>query len=320
MGQGFRTDLPRWQHLVSADWLAALLAGHAVLAQPAPGWQIIEVGCDDLEAHAAGHIPGARYLDTQQLEQLPCWTQVPDAALRDLLERRGIGPDSCVILVGRKPLAAARAAHLLLVAGVKDVRLLDAGLAAWCDAGFSLRQEVETTSIAHRPWQGPFPAQPSYRVDCAQVRSMLARPDCTVVSIRTRAEFWGETSGYDYIAARGEIAGAVWGQAGSDGDAHSMSRYQTADGHMRPAAEIERLWMEAGLRPSQHLVFYCGTGWRASMAFFYAWLMGWERISVLDGGWMAWSSDPTNPVICRSTASPSPARPQSGPVRQNLPI
>jgi rhodanese-related sulfurtransferase len=37
-------------------------------------------------------------------------------------------------------------------------------------------------------------------------------------------------------------------------------------------------------------VFYCGTGWRASLAFFYAWLMGWEQIAVFDGGWFEWSS------------------------------
>jgi thiosulfate/3-mercaptopyruvate sulfurtransferase len=48
------------------------------------------------------------------------------------------------------------------------------------------------------------------------------------------------------------------------------------------------------------IAFYCGTGWRASLAFFYAWLMGWEHISVYDGGWFEWSSDPANPVICRT--------------------
>ncbi|MEJ2247847.1 MAG: rhodanese-like domain-containing protein, partial [Acidobacteriota bacterium] len=42
--------------------------------------------------------------------------------------------------------------------------------------------------------------------------------------------------------------------------------------------------------------FYCGTGWRASEAFFYAYLMGWERISVYDGGWFEWSLDARNPV------------------------
>ena len=39
------------------------------------------------------------------------------------------------------------------------------------------------------------------------------------------------------------------------------------------------------------------TGWRASEAFFYAWLMDWKQISVYDGGWYEWSSDPKNPTV-----------------------
>ncbi|NWP29049.1 sulfurtransferase, partial [Escherichia coli] len=38
-------------------------------------------------------------------------------------------------------------------------------------------------------------------------------------------------------------------------------------------------------------------GWRASEAFFYAWLMDWKRISVYDGGWYEWSADPKNPIV-----------------------
>ena len=31
--------------------------------------------------------------------------------------------------------------------------------------------------------------------------------------------------------------------------------------------------------------------------------MNWERISVYDGGWCEWSSDPRNPVVCRVDAA-----------------
>jgi thiosulfate/3-mercaptopyruvate sulfurtransferase len=79
-----------------------------------------------------------------------------------------------------------------------------------------------------------------------------------------------------------------------------MSEYQLADGRMRPAAQIARMWSAGGIGPDQDVLFYCGTGWRASLAFFYAWLMGWERIAVYDGGWYEWSLDPANPVVCRT--------------------
>ena len=54
-------------------------------------------------------------------------------------------------------------------------------------------------------------------------------------------------------------------------------------------------WAQAGISPDKHNAFYCGTGWRGSEAFFNAWLMGWPRISVFDGGWFEWSNDNKNP-------------------------
>jgi thiosulfate/3-mercaptopyruvate sulfurtransferase len=74
-----------------------------------------------------------------------------------------------------------------------------------------------------------------------------------------------------------------------------MSAFQHEDGTMKPAHEIARFWHQAGIQPHRKTAFYCGTGWRASMAFFYAWLMGWENISVYDGGWYEWSTLPRLP-------------------------
>jgi thiosulfate/3-mercaptopyruvate sulfurtransferase len=80
--------------------------------------------------------------------------------------------------------------------------------------------------------------------------------------------------------------------------------FQDAEGCMRPADEIRALWQACGIHAGQQAAFYCGTGWRASLAFFYAWLMDWKRISVYDGGWCEWSADPANPVLCRVAAMP----------------
>jgi molybdopterin synthase sulfurtransferase len=307
---GFRADLSRWRQLVSADWLAALLGpGGVAGAAPAGQWQLFEVGCEGRAQFLAGHIAGAHYVDTQEFERPPFWNKLPEAALCNLLQHLGLGPASSVILYGRNTLAAARVAHLLLCAGVDDVRLLDGGLAAWCAAGHALqpgpvrrRQATPdvTTNAGARASSLALAARPGYVLNLAQARALLARTDAALVSIRSRTEWMGETSGYSYIAQRGEIAGARWGHAGQDGDVNSMSSMQDAAGRMKPAALIQAMWAEAGIHPGMQIAFYCGTGWRASLAFFYAWLMGWERISVFDGGWYEWSADPANPVVCRS--------------------
>ena len=297
--RGFHAELPRWRQLAPVDWLAALLAGQTVAAAPTAGWTLFEVACDGLEAYLASHIPGARYLDTRQFEHLPFWNALPHEELLQVLQHCGIGPDRSVILYGRNLLAAARVAQLLLVAGVADVRLLDGDMAAWRDAGHGLRHGQEPARAPLAAGMAPlahWAARPDFLIHTAQVKALLAQPDGAMVSIRTRAEYLGETSGYSYIEARGEIAGALWGHAGVDGDVNSMRNFQQEDGRMKPAAEIAAIWREAGIHPGMLIAFYCGTGWRASLAFFYAWLMGWPRISVYDGGWYEWSSDPANPV------------------------
>jgi thiosulfate/3-mercaptopyruvate sulfurtransferase len=296
----FRQDLARARHLLTPGWLAALIGGQAPEAAPAHGWLLFEVGCGDEPAFLNGHIPGARYLDTGWLEKAPLWNKVSDAELLQLLLDLGIRHDRTVLLYGRSQLAAARAAHLLLYAGVSDVRLLDGGWSAWLRDGLPQEAGLPAPYPAVASFGAPFPAHPEYLIDTAAAKALPAQPDGVLVSVRTWGEFIGETSGYSYIAARGEIPGALWGRAGDDRDVYSMSEFHHPDGTMQTAAHIQTLWRDAGIRPEQRVAFYCGTGWRASLAFFYAWLLGWSRISVYDGGWGEWSHDPANPVLCRA--------------------
>jgi thiosulfate/3-mercaptopyruvate sulfurtransferase len=288
--------LPRWQQLLTPSWLAAWLSGLPVEAAPLSDWRLFEVGCGDAASFMQAHIPGAGYLDTHQLEGGAVWNKVSDDELLRLLLRNGIRHDTTVLLYGRNTLCAARAAHLMLYAGVKDVRLLDGGYAAWTAAGCPVIAGAPSSAPAAPDFGAPFPGCAEYAMDMPQARDLMRHNSGALVSIRTWAEHTGKTSGYSYIAAKGDIAGARWGRAGRDGDVNCMSDFQRPNGTMKPPGEIQAFWQEAGLHPGLRTAFYCGTGWRASLAFFYAWLMNWERISVYDGGWFEWSSVPGNPV------------------------
>jgi molybdopterin synthase sulfurtransferase len=281
----------RWQQLMAPAWLADLLAGRPVRAAPAGSWRLFEIGAGAADAFLGAHIPGAAFLCTAQLKRAPLWNKVSDRALLEVLLANGIGHDSSVLLYGRNPLAAARVAHLMLYAGVKDVRLLDGGFGAWRAAGLPQASGPPRRHRAINDFGAAFPGRPDYMIGIGQARSLISKPDGALVSIRSRAEFVGATSGYPYIEARGDIPGARWGRAGRDGDVNCMSAFQHPDGTMKPAAEICAFWQAEGIHAGQDLAFYCGTGWRASLAFFYAWLMNWERISVYDGGWYEWSCD-----------------------------
>ena len=286
----------RRRQLVSATWLAARCAGGVP-----SNWQLLEVGCGARDQFEQAHLAGAAYLDTGELEGGPLWNKVDDAALLALLLRRGIGHDSTVILYGRSLLAPARAAHLLLYAGVVDVRLVDGGWNACRAAGMACAVGPGRQTVALGSFGAAFPGRPDFVQSTTGVQRLLATPGAQVVSIRTWAEHSGATSGYSYIAQRGDIAGARWGRAGEDGDVNSMSAFHDDQYCMRPAGYIAAMWASQDIRPGAgETTFYCGTGWRASLAFFYAYVMGWERISVYDGGWLEWSGGAHHVIACNA--------------------
>ena len=126
------------------------------------------------------------------------------------------------------------------------------------------------------------------------VKTLVAEHDAALVSVRSWAEYTGATSGYSYIQPKGRIAGDVWGHAGSA--PLRMEHYRNVDNTMRNYHDIATQWRTWGITPDKRIAFYCGTGWRASEAFLYTYLMGWATIAVYDGGWWAWVQDPANPI------------------------
>jgi len=254
---------------------------------------LFEVSHEGFDDYRAGHIPGAVYFDLASIECAPTWNVCPDGELLETLLALGITHRSQVVLYGRNTMAAARVANVLMYAGVEDVRLLDGGLDAWLKAGYPLETGVQQP-VPVEDFGRELPAHPEYIIDMEGTKALLADDQGLVVSLRSWDEFIGNTSGYDYIKPKGHIAGAVWGYSGSD--AHHLQDYRNLDNSMRSYHEIESNWGKAGITPDKNVAFYCGTGWRASEAFFYAFLMGRVNIAVYDGGWLEWSQDKNNPV------------------------
>lgn len=286
--------LPHFEQLVYPQWLHELQQGKEVIAKPAGDWKIIEAAWGAPKFYLLSHIPGADYIDTNEVESEPLWNKVSDASLQAMLAKHGIRHDTTVILYGRDVYAAARVAQIMLYAGVKDVRLLDGGWQTWSDAGLPVERGTPATVKPESDFGVTIPAQPQLMLNMEQARELLHRQDASLVSIRSWPEFIGTTSGYSYIKPKGEIAGARWGHAGSDST--HMEDFHNPDGTMRNADDIAGMWKQWQILPDQQVAFYCGTGWRASETFMYARAMGWKNVSVYDGGWYEWSSDPKNPV------------------------
>ncbi len=302
--------LPKYDKLVHTEWLREVLDGGQPEAAPVGPFLLFHVNFGVPEEYEESHIPGALYLDTNRLENPDDWNRRSPEELEETLCSLGVTTDTTVILYGRDTegdanekwpgrragqISATRAALILRYCGVDDIRLLDGGYDRWVQAGNPLETVVrEPTTVTS--FGVEIPRRPQVIVDIEEAKEILLDPDgAALVSVRTWNEHIGKVSGYNYIGAAGRIAGDVWGNCGSD--AYHMQHYRNVDNTMRAYPEIAANWEEAGIRADKWVAFYCGTGWRASETWFYAYLMGWPRIAVYDGGWYEWSRDPLNNPI-----------------------
>lgn len=296
-------SLPGYTRLVSARWLDELMSNGSAPEYPGGRHVVCHVHYQNPGDYRQGHIPGAVPLDTNTLESGDTWNRRSPDELKKTLEETGIDQNTTVILYGRfsypsysspypgssaGQLGAMRCAFIMMYAGVKDVRILNGGVQSWLDAGLELSKEDAEKKPAG-DFGAEIPAHPEYAVDLEEARQILKDPGRNLVCVRSRREYTGEISGYHYIKKKGRIPGAVLADCGSD--PYHLENYRNLDHTFREYHEIEEIWKEAGVTPDKPNAFYCGTGWRGSEAFFNARLMGWQDVSVFDGGWFEWSNN-----------------------------
>ncbi len=299
--------LERYRQLVSAEWVNGLINGGSPMHYENNKYVLVHAHYKNRDAYLSGHIPGAIDMDTLALEAPETWNRRSPVELKEALEKHGITADTTVVVYGKfmypdskdpfpgsaaGDIGAIRCAFIMMYTGVKDVRLLNGGFRSWQDAGYEISYDDEPKKTV-KDFGSAIPAQPGLVVDTPEAKKMIRSRNSELVCVRSKPEYLGEVSGYNYIDARGRIPGAVFADCGSD--AYHMENYRNVDHTTREYHEIVDMWNANGITPDKHLAFYCGTGWRGSEAWFNAWLMGWPRVSVYDGGWYEWSNDPGNP-------------------------
>lgn len=299
--------LERFQQLVSAEWVKKLISGGKPEHYNNDKYVIVHAHYRNRDAYLSGHIPGAIDMDTLALEAPETWNRRTPEELKKALEKHGITSDTTVVLYGKYmdpdnkdpfpgsaagDIGAMRCVFIMMYAGVKDVRILNGGFQSWQDEGYEI-SFVDEAKIPVSEFGVNIPVCPELAVDTPEAKQMLASSREELVCVRSWPEYIGEVSGYNYIEPKGRIPGAIFADCGSD--AYHMENYRNFDLTTREYHEVEAIWMKNGITPDKHLAFYCGTGWRGSEAWFNAWLMGWPNVSVYDGGWFEWSTDPKNP-------------------------
>ena len=248
---------------------------------------------EESEAYSKGHVPTSVHINTDTVEPPPQWMLASDEELAKFANDYGFTKDDTVIVTGPDVMASYRVAVVLRYIGINDVRVLNGGNNAWTSAGY----ELETKSnkpVAGNDFGATIPANPDLIDTQAELKEMLKDSNNVLVDNRSWDEYIGKISGYSYHDKKGRIPGAVYGYAGTS--ATTLEDYRNIDNTMRNEDEIKALWKDAGIDTKKHLMFMCGSGWRAAEVLTYANVMGFDNTSLYSDGWIGWSNDTSNPT------------------------
>lgn len=291
---------------VSPAWVKSVIDGEQ---EGYENYVIGEVSYGDVDAspdYKDGHLPGALHIDVCEIEDATgseegAYNLLAAEEVEKYMLSHGITKDSKVILYGQDPAGVGRVAYGYIWAGVEDVKILDGGIAAWNDAGYDLEKDANEGKAAE-DFGTTVPAHPEYWVSIEDAKDRLENDDnFKLVSIRSKEEWLGETSGYNYMDKAGEPEGAVWGKGAKT--AFDVADLVDADGKIISFDELKDLWSDCDFTLDNHLSFYCGTGWRATVPFLMLYEEGYEDISVYDGGWYEWLMHDDYPVQVGDPAS-----------------
>jgi len=232
----------------------------------------------DRAGYAAGHLPGAAFLDLDAALAGPPGAggrhPLPDPGpLQDALRRAGVRAGQPVVVYdgGAQLGVAARAWWVLRWAGLADVRVLDGGYPAWVAAG----EPVETGES--EPGPGDVEVHPGFMrvLDAAGAAALAA--DGALVDARQAERFRGEKEPIDPVA--GHIPGAV---------NQPVSETVDTDGRLLPADELRTRFEALGL-PEQ-VGAYCGSGIMAAQTVLALTVAGYDP-ALYVSSWSHWITD-----------------------------
>ncbi|MES2298958.1 MAG: rhodanese-like domain-containing protein [Pseudomonadota bacterium] len=257
---------------VNAQWLAAHLAD--------PDLVILHLGNkDDYEKR---HIPGARLVKLSDIavDRDELTLQLPTAPeLKQRLGALGIGNASKVVVYFGKDWVspATRVIFTLYAAGLGDkVALLDGGMDEWSRAGNRVTNEKSATASS----AGPDVHLREAVVDASFVRAHARAPGYVLVDARAPVYYDGvEPSGDMRKMQKGHIPGAV---------NIPYTSIVGLDNKLKPHAQLEALFRDAGITADTHLVVYCHIGQQATAILFAARSIGINAV-LYDGSFEDWT-------------------------------
>lgn len=259
--------------IVSASWLAANLA--------APNLVVLDASVGTFAGADTG-IPGAHRfdIDGEMSAAEGVHTMLPAEVFEERVRALGISADSAIVVYDRQGMfSAARGWFMFVAMGHDNVAVLDGGLPAWAQAGYS---ELPLD-------RGPFVAG-SFRaedrglfVDALTTKALAQHESARVIDARSAGRFAGTEPEPREGLRAGHIPGSV--------NLPFTSLLDEGGAFLAP--EQVQAAVDAVAHGREPLVFSCGSGVTACVTALAAYVSGYTEIAVYDGSWAEWgASDP----------------------------
>ncbi|MCC5910755.1 MAG: sulfurtransferase [Clostridiaceae bacterium] len=220
-----------------------------------------------------GYIPGAIKISRgDQFAQIDgVSNMLPNKeAIETLLGSAGISnTDTVVVYDDDNGMWASRLWWSMKTYGHEDVRLLEGGVSAWRDAGFSTEFTADslnaTTYVAKE-------ANEMIIADLAMIKESFENDKLVVLDTRSEGE-WKD----------GRIPGAVWIE---------WNKALNADGTFKNAEELRQLYADAGITEDKEAIMpHCRAAVRSAHSLFVLTeLLGYENARNYDGSWIEYEN------------------------------
>ncbi|MBC7137331.1 MAG: 3-mercaptopyruvate sulfurtransferase [Defluviimonas sp.] len=264
--------------LVSTDWLEAHLRDPDLRILDA-SWYLPAMGRDAKAEFDAGHIPGARFFDideiSDQRSELPHMAP-PAEKFMSRMRAMGVGDGHQVVIYdGAGIFSAPRVWWTFRLMGKTDVAVLDGGFPKWKAEGRMIEDLPPFVRDRHMTVQ----RQAQLVKDVTQVAAASKLGDREIIDARSEARFRGDEPEPRPGLRQGHIPNAK---------NLPFGRLLNADGTMKSPEALKAEFLAAGVDLGKPAITSCGSGLSAAILNLALERIGHRDHALYDGSWAEW--------------------------------